>query len=74
MLRSLLSGALAAWLLCGAPGAAAGTTAAAQPSGSVQARELANLKDDVQLLKTQQQQILDSLDELKKLLKTHQGA
>jgi protein-disulfide isomerase len=73
MLRSLLTGALAACLLCGAPGAAAGTTAAAQPPASVQARELANLKDDVQLLKTQQQQILDSLDELKKLLKANNG-
>jgi protein-disulfide isomerase len=70
MLRSLLTGALAACLLCGAPGAAAVTTAAAQPPASVQARELANLKDDVQLLKTQQQQILD---ELKKLLKTNNG-
>ena len=69
MLRSLLTGALAACLVSGAPGAAA----AAQLPASAQARELAGLKGDVQLLKAQQQQILDSLDELKKLLKTNNG-
>jgi protein-disulfide isomerase len=45
-------------------------TAESAPSTAAQARDLANLKDDVQLLKTQQQEILASLDELKKLLKT----
>lgn len=66
MLRSLLIGStLAACLWC--------VAAAAEPSVSTQARELANLKDEVQSMKAQQQQILDSLDELKKLMKTNNG-
>lgn len=69
MLRSLLTAVLAACLSC----AAASTAAAAQASASVQAREFESLKGDVQLLKAQQQQILASLDELKQLLKTHNG-
>jgi protein-disulfide isomerase len=59
--RYRLLGALAACLLS--------TTVTAQPSAATQARDLANLKEDVQQLKTQQQQILASLDELKKLLR-----
>src|SRR6187402_2674062 len=54
----LLSGVLAACLL----GAAAANAQSAQ--------DFAALQGEVQVLKTQQQQILASLDELKKLLRT----
>src|SRR5579871_6885268 len=51
-----------------------GATAVAQtPSAAAQARDLTNLKADVQQLKNQQQQILDSLEELKKRLLTRNG-
>jgi protein-disulfide isomerase len=62
MLRTVMIGALAACMSC--------TAANAQPTAAAQARDLANMKEDVQLLKAQQRQILDSLDDLKKLLKT----
>ena len=42
--------------------------AAAQQSATDQASDLVTLKNDVQQLKAQQQQILDRLDELKRLL------
>jgi protein-disulfide isomerase len=45
-----------------------GPVAAAQQSAPDQGSDLATLKNDVQQLKAQQQQILDRLDELKKLL------
>jgi protein-disulfide isomerase len=64
MYRYLLAGALAGCLY---------TAAAAQPSRSQPADDLATLKNDVQLLKTQQQQILDGLNELKKLAKVSNG-
>ncbi len=46
------------------------TAATAQPSSPQQNPDFITLKNDVQQLKTQQQQILDRLDELKKLLNT----
>jgi protein-disulfide isomerase len=60
MLRPLLAGAMAAFLFAAA--------ATAQQSPPQQSEDSVALKNDMQQLKAQQQQILDRLDELKKLV------
>lgn len=64
MLRVLAPGVLAGCL---------GAAAIAQPAVHQQDDEIAQLREDVQTLKTQQQQILEGLNDLKKLLKGNGG-
>jgi protein-disulfide isomerase len=65
MIRCSLGGTMGACLLV-----AAGTAQSTQPQ---QGEDIGALKNDIQQLKTQQQLILDRLDELKKLLNTRGG-
>jgi protein-disulfide isomerase len=65
-LRSLIIGILGASLCA--------SLAAAQQTAQAAGDDITALKKDVQQLKTQQQQILDRLDELKKLLSGRVGA
>ena len=70
--RTLFVRILAGWLMvsaCCAPAGAAQSTSAAGAGGD----DLHQLREEVQQLKAQQQQILDSLDELKKLVKGNAG-
>jgi protein-disulfide isomerase len=65
MIRPLLAGTMAACLCVAA--------ATAQQSTQQQGEDAVALKNDVQQLKAQQQQILDRLEELKKLLNSRGG-
>jgi hypothetical protein len=60
ILRPLLAGTMAAFLWT--------ATVTAQQPAPQQGEDPAAMKNDIQQLKAQQQQILDRLDELKKLL------
>ena len=65
ILRPMLAGTMAACLCAAA--------ATAQQPAPQQAEDSAAMRNDIQQLKAQQQQILDRLDELKKLLNTKRG-